>query len=376
MIKTFKYKTYNKNKLKQLHMLIEMHSEVWNHCIALSRRYYRRYNKSINKFQLMKHMVKLKHRTKQRWKVLPSQSIQDVVERMDKSYKNFYRNLKQKKRASIPSFKKRTMYKSFTLKQCGYKILENNTIKIHGDNYRFYYHRPIEGKIKTVTIKRDNAGRIYLYFTCEGDYQIQIPKTGNAVGIDFGMKNFLTLSTDKIINNPLFYYDMEYKISKLNQILSRKKKGANNRKSVKQTLSNIHQKLTNKRNDFQYKLALDLVREFDKICIEDLDIKSMQEYGSWGKKIADLSYSNFVDILEWLSIKYSKKLIKIDRYFPSSKLCNVCNTKNNELLLKDREWTCKSCNTKHDRDINASLNILNNGLGWITKITSKEALFN
>lgn len=357
MKKTFKFKLYKNKKNKYLIQQIELAGKLYNHCIALHKKYYKLYKKHLNVYKLQKHITKLKQSNKFKdLRDLNSQTIQDVAQRIDKAYQLFFYNIKHKIKSSPPGFKKVKKYKSFTLKQCGYKFLEDNKIKIKNKIFKYSKSRAIEGKIKTVTIKRDNLDNLYLYVICDVRLDNQNrTMTGKIASFDFGLKTFLTSHTGEKIESPMFYTKLSTAIAKANRKLSRKNKLSNNHKKARTELSSIYQKLINKRNDHHFKLANKLAKEYDYLFFEDLNIKQMQKV--YGKKISDLSFSSFLKILDYECQKYGSKLIKIDRYYPSSKTCSVCGSINNNLKIKDKSWICQSCGTEHDRDINAAKNI-------------------
>ena len=353
MIRTYKYKLYKTKKDKHIHNVINISGIIYNHCIALHKRYYKLYGKHLNKFQLQKHLTKLKKIDKYAfWKKVPSQSIQDITVRIDKAYKKFfdYAKGKTKLRTSPPSFKAVKKYKSFTLKgKVGYK-LENNVISLNGYKYKFWLSRPIDGTIKTIIVKRDNIGDFYICITLEKEDLKYNVATGKSVGIDFGLKTFLTLSDKTEIEAPLYHLKNLTKQKRLNRNLSKKKKGSNSRKRAKLELAKLHIKTANQRRDYFHKLSNDLAKQYNNIFIEDLNMKAMQMM--WGRKISDLAFSEFVNILE-----YKANVTKIDRFFPSSKTCSNCGTVKKDLDLKDRTYICDICNFEIDRDLNASINI-------------------
>ncbi len=345
IIYTYKYKFYYTKRLKT----IDIAGIIYNHCIALHKRYYRLYGKHLNKYQLQKHLTKLKKLPKyEYWKKVPSQAIQDITDRIDKAYKLCFRNKKRGIKASIPTFKKIKSYKSYTLKQAGYKI-DGNVIRFGGYKYKFWLSRPIKDKIKTITIKRDNIGDFYIYIALEQELQSNTA-SGNIVGIDFGLKTFLTLSDATQIKAPRYYLAYLKRLKKLQRGLSKKQKGSNNYKEAKKALARLHIKIINTRRDFFHKLANQIAKSYKFVVIEDLNTKAMQKL--WGKKISEYAFSEFVNILE-----YKTNLIKIDRYYPSSKTCSKCGYILDSLDLKTREWQCPKCNTLHDRNINAAINI-------------------
>lgn len=352
MILTYKYKIYQNSKNRELDRLINISSKVYNHCIALYKRYYKLYGKSLNKFQLQKHLTKLKKLSKYNyWNILGSQVIQEITERIDKGYKRFfdYKKGKTSLKSKKPTFKKMSKYKSFTFKgKVGYKI-ENSRIIINKNSFKFSLSRPIDGEIKTVTVKRDSIGDFYICISLELNRKINI-RTGESVGIDFGLKKFLTLSDRADMESPLFHLKKMSELKKLNRNLSKKIKGSNNRKKAKLKLAKLHIKIANQRRDYFHKLANELAFKYENIFIEDLNIKAMQKL--WGRKISDLAFSNFITILS-----YKTNVHKVDKFYPSSKTCSCCGSIDKDLNLKTRVYKCKECNLKIDRDLNASINI-------------------
>jgi putative transposase len=268
--------------------------------------------------------------------------------------------MKRKIKTAPPSFKKRMKYKSFTLKQTGYKLLGDNAIAIAGKKYKYFKSRELEGIVKTVTIKRDSVNDLYIYFTCEtaNTNPVRIG-TGKSVGFDFGLKTYLKASDGNDIESPLFFKENQPAVKKLNRELSRKQKGSNHRKQAKRKLSKQHLKIANQRKDFHFNLANQLCRTYDLICLEDLNMKAMQKM--WGKKVSDLSHSSFVNILKNKAAEYGATVFEMPRFQPSSKLCSNCGCVVDDLPLKIRSWICPSCGVSHDRDFNAAVNILRAG---------------
>lgn len=361
-IRTYKYKLYKTKRLKHIHSIINISGIVYNHCIALHKRYYKLYGKHLNKYQLQKHLTKLKNRDKYSfWKKVPSQAIQNITERIENGYQKFFYYVKGKTKlkASPPNFRAVRKYKSYTLKgKVGYK-LNDNVISLNGYNYKFWLSRPIDGTIKTVIIKRDNLGDFYICITIDKKDTKKNVATGKSVGVDFGLKTFLTLNDGSEIESPLFYLKHLSKVKRLNRNLSKKKKGTKNRYKAKLKLAKLHVKIADSRREYFHKLSNDLTAKYDDIFIEDLNLKAMQKL--WGRKVSDLAFSEFVNILE-----YKTKVTKIDRFFPSSKACSKCGHVLKELDLKTREWTCPSCKANHQRDINAAINIKRVGISTLS----------
>ncbi len=356
-MKTYCYKLYQNKMNKRLHQAINVAGIIYNHCIALHKRYYRLYGKSLGLYRLQKHITKLKKRPKYAfWTIVGSQAIQDIAQRIDRAYKLFFRNRKSGIRTAPPSFQKVRKYRSFTLKQAGYRLLDGNKVLIQGKVYKYFKSRDIEGKIKTVTVKRDALGNIYIYFVCEKCENLVLPRTGNSVGLDFGLKTFLVGSDGLTEEAPQFFTKAAKTVKRLNRSLSRKKKSSSNRKRAKLELSRAHRKIANRRRDYHFKLAARLAGAYALICVEDLNLKAMQRL--WGRKSGDLGHGQFLGILAHQCPKAGATLVKIPRFEPTSKTCSVCGHMLGELPLTVRAWQCPDCGAKHDRDSNAAKNIL------------------
>lgn len=369
-MKAYKYKLYNSKKNKHLDAQIDIAASVWNYCIAMHRRYYKLYGKSLSAYALQKHITKLKKQKRYApWNSLGSQAIQDVVQRVDRSYKAFFDHVAKKRggRKSPPHFCKRSNYKSFTLKQTGYAFHDGNRITIAGRDYKYSASRPFEGDVKTVTVKRNHAGEFFLYVVTASEAADIIPRTGNSVGIDFGMKHYLNLDDGSVMDSPEWYKASLKEVKAAHRAVSRCQMNSNNRKRAKAHLDRVYEKLSSSRRDWFFKTARYLCSKYAVICIEDLNLEGMKRL--WGRKISDLAYAEFVSILEWEATKFGTSVVKIDRWAPSSKACHICGCKNDALTLADREWMCPSCGTRLDRDVNAAINIRTLGLA---KLANKK----
>ena len=359
-MRTYVFKMYHSKRNKYLIRKINLAGSIYNHLLALHRRYYRRFGKSLGAYRLKKHITKLK-KTKHFgfWNNLGSQAIQDIAERIDRAYKLFFRNLKHGIKTAPPGFKKVRHYRSFTLKQAGYKVLPGNRVMIMGKEYRYFKSREIGGVIKTLTVKRDALSELWLYFVVDEGIKPVEARSGESVGLDFGLKTFLTASDEEKIESPLFMRQASGKIKKLSRKLSKKKRGSRNRDKARSNLARAHRRIANQRKDFHFKLALALVMRYAFIFVEDLNMKAMQRM--WGRKISDLGHSQFLNILAWQMCKHGSQGAKIDRFYPSSKTCSACLHILPELPLNVRNWICPRCSTAHDRDVNAAKNILRVG---------------
>jgi putative transposase len=364
--KTFAFKAYRSKKNRHLHQQINIGGIIHNHCIALCRRYYRMFDKHLPANRLKAHIAKLKHLPKYAfWNTLGSQAIQDIIERIDRAYQRFFSNVKDRKagktteRIGPPGFRKVRKAKSFTLKQAGYRLLGGNRLRIGKHVYQFSKSREIGGDIKTLTIKRDPLGDIYLYFSCLcEDEEPNRTLTGQSVGFDFGLKTFLHGSDGSRYESPGFFKQSQNEVARANRSLSRKLKGSSNRRKAQRHLARVHKRVANKRQSYHWELASELCTTYDVIYLEDLNLRGMKHL--WGRKVSDLGFASFVSMLHYVASKTGTVVHHIDRWFPSTKLCPSCGTVNDSITLRDREWTC-SCGAHHDRDLNAAKNIHREG---------------
>ncbi|MDJ1182790.1 RNA-guided endonuclease InsQ/TnpB family protein [Roseofilum casamattae] len=351
-MRTYQFKLYQHKRNRYLKRQINAAGVIYNHCIALHKRYYRLWGKHLNCAQLQKHIARRRKRNPF-WQLVGSQAVQDICQRIDKAYQLFFKH--HGKGLRPPSFKKVKKYKSFTLKQAGYKFLGGNKIKIGARVYKFCQSREIEGKIKTLTVKRTPLGELFIAVVVDGSEKTIAPESGKTAGFDFGLKDFLTCSEGFKIKSPLFLKQSIKEVREASKALSSKRKGSKNWNKARLNLARKHEAIANRRRDWHWKLAHELTNRFDVLYFETLNLKGMQQL--WGRKIGDLALAEFLSILECVAAKKSKRVIYIDRWFPSSKTCSKCGHVLKELKLKDRQWSCPSCSTEHDRDLNAARNI-------------------
>lgn len=365
MRKSYQFKLfYNNKKYEKLNDELYVFCGIYNHSIALIKRHYKIFGKNPTKYNLQKHLKKLMDKgIRPEWKNLGySQGIQDVTDRIYKSYQAFFGWCKKRigGKKSPPKFKGFRKYKSFTLKQAGWKLdQEEGFIRIGKNRYRYNNSRKIEGEVKTVTIKRDSVGHWYAIFSCdlgEGYKPKKVmPMTGKSAGFDFGLTCFLTSSNEERINSPEPLKGWLNELRLKSRQLSRKEKGSKNRAKAKQVVARLHRKIGNQRQDFHYKLANDLVNKYDNLFFEDLNLDAMKRL--WGRKVSDLGLYQLLQRIEFKAKEHGKRMEKIDRYYPSSKSCSKCSKKRENLELKDRWFRCE-CGHELDRDLNAAINIL------------------
>ncbi len=255
-----------------------------------------------------------------------------------------------------PNFKKVKKYKSFTLKQAGYKFIGGNRVKIGNLVYQFWKSTEIEGKIKTLIIKRTPLGELFMILVVENNPDKEVkPVTGKIAGFDFGLKTFLVCSDGSKIDSPQFFKQSINDIKAAYKRHSKKIKGSNNRERARKNLVRKHEKIANRRRDWFWKLAHQLTDKFDILCFETLNLRGMQRL--WGRKVCDLAFGEFLQRLEWIAKKKNKLVIYIDQWYPSSKTCSGCGHVLESLDLSIRQWRCPCCERLNGRDENAAANI-------------------
>lgn len=356
----YKYKVYsqNRNHRKRLSELLRTAAWIYNHCIALLKRYYRLFHKSLSKPRLQAHIAKMKQRCYKQWGLVNSMAAQQIADRIYEGYRRFF----DRKAKRPPTFRNWRKYKSVTFKSSGWTLNGNvftiNKLKIR---LKFHLSRPIEGKVQTVCLSRDAAGDWWLSFTIRKEERetSKKPMTGKTAGFDFGLKHFFTGADGRRIESPLYLTHAVAQLRMKSRKLSRKVKGSRSRAKARLELARFHRHVSNLRKEFHWKLALQLVTDYDTICLETLNMRAMQRM--WGRKVSDLGFSDFVNILSKQCTKYGKNLVQINQWEATSKTCSICGHHENEMPLNIRKWTCPVCGTHHDRDINAAQNILRVG---------------
>ena len=278
--------------------------------------------------------------------------------------KQFF-NKKRKKKLGRPKFKKKGVSKeSFRLPNQKFTFNnETGTIKLEKIGYiKVIADRviPIDADFRSVTVSKTSTEKYFVSILVQINVDPK-PLTGKKVGIDLGLKDLFILSDGQKFNNPRPFRENQAKLKKAQQHLSRKVKGSKRKEKARFKVSKIHEAIANSRKDFLHKISTELVTEYDVICIEDLNVSGMMKNHCLSKAIQDASWSTFVSFLDYKCNWYGKTLVKIDRFYPSSKTCSSCGYKLDKLDLGTREWTCPDCGDYHDRDINAAINILNKG---------------
>lgn len=369
-MKVYKFKAYDRAKDGVQDRLITRFGLVRNYAVRMMSRYNKQYGKTLTAFELSNHIArkkKLDCKTHRLVDGLDAQSVQECIGRVYKGLRNFFAYCKRRKagtaegRVRPPKCRKAIHNKAYTLLQCGYKFdYERGKVRIQGRWYGFHKSREIKGKVKRLTIKRDRCGDIWFIVLTDWNDAKEMPTTGKAAGYDFGLKTFLTRHDGIKMEMPLFFKKSMKELAKAQKRLARKVKGSHNRHKARLAVARLHRRIENQRNDWQWKVARSIVKEFDVICIEDLNLDGMKRL--WGRKVSDYGFADFVCKLEYLAEKNGKEVRKVDRWLASSQTCHECGCRNPDTKnLQVREWVCPHCGARHDRDVNAAINILTAG---------------
>lgn len=368
MNKAFKYRIYpNKSQKELLSKTFGCVRVIWNANVESFNSYNKDHNpkpKIITKSDLIIDKPWLNE--------VSAAAIQQKIRDFQETSKQFFSKTRKKK-INRPSFKKKSGNQSYRLPSQKFS-LGNNRIRLEKIGWvKMSIDRviPDDSKILSCTISMNCCGQYFVSIIVD----TVIPsknKTGKSVGIDLGLKSFATLSDGVVIDNIKFFREKQSEIIKIQKHLSRKKKGSNRYKKNKFRIARLHNKVANKRNDFLHNVTTLLVNNYDVICIEDLNVSGMLSNHKLAKAISDTSFSMFRSMLEYKCNWYGKKLVVIDRFYPSSKTCSKCGWKKEDLTLSDRVFKCEKCGIEIDRDLNAAINIKRMGVDILYNRTQRD----
>ncbi len=340
---------------------------LWNYCLNLMNQTYKETGKGLSGYEVKKTIPNLKK--EHEWlSQTYSQCLQQVCLNLGVAFNNFF-----EKRAQYPSFKSKHGKQSIQYPQ-NIKVNEKTLTVPKIGNIKAIIHRPIEGKIKTVTLSKNSSNQYFAAILFDdGKDKLEQQMEGSAIGVDVGLTHFAITSNGSKFDNPRFLTQHENNLKQKQQQLSRKQKGSNNQNKARIKVARVHCKITNCREDFLHKLSRRIVNENQVIVTENLNIKGMMKNHCLAQAIAQVGWGMFSTMLKYKAENDGKIYQEVDRFFPSSKTCHVCLNQVGNLPLDIRHWTCEKCHTKHDRDTNAAINIRNEGLR-ILRLRSVQVL--
>lgn len=328
---------------------------IYNLMLADKIKHYQQTGKSLS-------VTPARYKNQYEWlKEVDSLALANAQLNLQTAYKNFFR----KKRAGFPKYKskKKTRKRYTTNNQHGSIRMENGKIKLPKVGYvKIVQHRPMMGVIKSATIEQTSTNKYYVSILVEYESQVPEVEAHKFIGLDYSMHDLYVTSEGERANYPRYLRKHERKLARLCRWHSRRKIGSKNRERMRMRVCLEYEKITNQRSDYLHKKSYNLAEKYDAVCIETLDMRTMSQLLRFGKSVSDNSFGKLREMLSYKLYYRGKRLLQVDKWYPSSQLCHECGYRNMEVKdLKIREWKCPSCGAEHDRDINAAINIREEG---------------
>ena len=360
--RTYKYRIYpTKAQRTSLQKSLDACRWVYNQALAVRKDAWEQEQKAVSRYDTIK-MLPIWKQEHGFLKNAYSQCLQETCTRVDLAFKAFFRRAKKGQKPGYPRFRGKERYDSFTYPQSGYVLLDKKRLRLSTiGELKIKLHRPMGGKIKNLTIRRDGVGNWYACFSCRVDKK-RLPQIDTVVGVDVGLISFATYSNGEKIDNPRFFRREENELAKEQRRLSKADKGTPERAKRRKVVAHIHRRIANKRRDFAHKLSRQLVNNFGVIAFEKLDIQDMTD-GNWrsmNKSISDVAWKQFVQFVAYKAEDAGRNFVQVDSH-NTTKMCSCCG----RLVEKDlsvRIHKCPFCGLVLDRDENAAINILRLGI--------------
>jgi putative transposase len=365
IFRTYKFALYPTQEQK---VLLDKHFGcarfVYNHFLNQRKEQYQANKKSDNYYAQCKTLTTLKKEEETVWlKEVNAQSLQFALRCLDTAYVNFFRG-----NAKFPRFKSKRKRSTFTVPQSA-KVEDGRFYAPKfKEGIKVNVHREVKGKIGKCTLCKTPTGKYYVSVLSQEEY-VPKEKTGLSCGVDLGLKDLAITSDGRKYRNYKYTKQYQTKLAVAQKHLSRKTKGSNSYEKQRRKTATIHEKISNSRMDNLHKVSHNIVSMYDTIALEDLNVKGMVKNHKLAKHISDASWGTFIRLLEYKADWNDKQIIKVNRFYPSSKTCCVCGWINQDLKLSSREWTCKNGHIL-DRDVNAAKNILKEGMRLLTTTSS------
>ena len=360
----YKFRIYpNKFQEEQIQKTFGCCRYVYNHYLALRKARYEADKSTMNYYECAKDLTSLKKEFE--WlKEADNTALQQSLRNLDSAFQNFFRRVKNGEKPGYPKFKsKKNRYESYKTIAIYIKLVGNKVQLPKLGLVKCKVTREINGRILSATVYQNPSGKYFVSLCCTNIEPEQLPTTGSVVGIDMGLKSFAITSDGVEYPNPKYFVKSQKKLAKLQRRLARKSRVGNCREKARTKVARCQERIANQRMDMLQKLSTELIRNNDVICIEDLAPSNMVKNHKLAKAIMDASWYEFKRQLIYKADWYGKKVIVIDRFYPSSQLCSNCGAQwDGTKDLSVREWICPVCGEHHDRDMNAAKNILKEGL--------------
>ena len=378
MLRAIKVRLYpNKEQEQTLNKTLGCYRFVYNHMLALKQEAYNRDKTNLGLCELSKYLFGTLLKDEQyAWlKEVNTKVTHEAIRQMLSAYNNFFKQHKGFPKFKSKKDKQSALFSLQAISRCNTfetrhisltKPLKN--IKFRCSDLYFNRLQKYSNNIRSATLSKTKSGNFFLSILIEmEDTELKkFEHTDKQVGIDLGVKNFVITSDGYVFENKHFLKKEEKKLNRLQRQLSRKVKGSNNREKQRVKIAKLFERMTNKKDAYIHYVVNELLKSYDTIFMEDLNVQGMLRNHSLAKAISEVGFSRLKQVITTKALDNGKQVIFIDRFYPSSKTCSVCGYKKEDLKLSDREWTCPNCGKKHDRDINAAVNILLEGKRMLT----------